>query len=210
MATKSRRKGISVQTYRHSSKLAIRLEYDHGAEQQSVFLNGELKSSFHCPVGFRAKHTFRGEDEISREEDYWGEWSIDFAVEQHTYRIRYELSRRNTGGEDTKWYWWDRNTEPEEWERFPVCDEDTQSEPQCDRCGSDLKCPACTPSICSECGTEKTCLNCLTAICPSCEVPLRCPSCSTSAYRLTSAQSLPAFCQNCNTELECPYCASDS
>lgn len=173
MAGSSKKKGTSVQSYRYNTRLAIRLEYDQGDERQSVFLNGELRSSFHCPVGFRAEHTFRGHDAISDERGHLGEWTVKFAVEQNTFRIRYELLRRNTGGDDTKWYWWDRNTD--DWTRFPELNEGGQADVECESCGTTKKCPVCeSPDTieCNMCSAE--------LICPECNPPDTCDECGAS------------------------------
>ncbi|MDX2200847.1 MAG: hypothetical protein SF069_17965 [Phycisphaerae bacterium] len=172
MPANAKTKRTSVQTYRHSARLVIRLEYDQADERQSVFLNSELRSSFHCPAGFRAEHSFRGTDPVAEERGHESEWRIIFAVEEKTFRIRHDISRRNDSGEDLKWYWWDRNTEPDEWMRFPEFDDGEQIEVECDSCGTTKQCPECEPPAtvnCEKCSTE--------LICPKCEPPAQSDIC---------------------------------
>ena len=185
MATSGCKKGVSVQTYRYNERLAIRLEYDRGEQRQSVFLNGELRSAFLCPVGCEATHTFRGHDAMSAERGSVSEWRVRFGVEQNSFRIRYEICRRNTDGDDTKWYWWDRNTEPEEWSRFPECDEEGQVQ-VCGECGTNLTCPECTGpewGECAKCYTEMVCPECdppqPREECAECGGPLHCEACDS-------------------------------
>ena len=187
----SKRKGTSVQTYRFSRQLAIRLEYDHADQRQSVFLNGELRSSFHCPVGFLAEHMFRGHDAISEERGHFGEWRVKFAAEQNTYRIRYELLRRNTDGDDTKWYWWDRNVESGDFTCFPAYDKGDKIEVECETCGYFLRCAGCNPEEfvrCEKCGEDLACPECDPPEDPNkcfeCGGPLFCEVCEEREPRL--------------------------
>ena len=185
-----KRKGTSVQTYRYSRELAIQLEYDQADQRQSVFLNGELRSSFHCPVGFRAEHTFRGHDSLAEEKGHVSEWRIGFATDQSTYRIRYEILRRNTEGEDTKWYWWDRNLESDDLLCFPEFTQGDKIEVECQLCGYELLCPSCDPEqhvSCQKCRADLVCPECDPPEepykCCECGEPLSCATCATSDER---------------------------
>ena len=189
MGASAPRKGITVQMYRCSERLAIRLEYDRAEQRQSVFLNSELRSAFYCPVGFEATHVFRGHDAVSAERGHMSEWRVRFAVEQNTFRIRHEICRRDADGNDTKWYWWDRNIEPDEWRKFPKYSEGKQVKVQCVSCGKTLLCPSCSPQeTCPGCGADLVCPECSDAIeCPSCGETFSCPNCSDERPQLAYA-----------------------
>lgn len=161
----------SVQVFRYSRNFAIRLEFDRIDERQCVFVNNELRSAFHCPAGFHVEHVFRGTDPMS--EESFGEWKIKFAVEEPTFRIRYEMSRRNAGGSDTKWYWYDRNVEPDAWQKFPEFEDREPIAPEpdahdndqplvctCPVHGLEMHCAECDfeCGLCITCG--KDCLDC--------------------------------------------------
>lgn len=142
------KKQVSVQTYHWGNGLTVRLEYDQKEEKQSVFLNDHLVSSFLCPPGKMATHSFRSTDAKTEEGGYLGDYRIRFAVEAGTFQIRYEVLRKNAGGSDTAWYWIDRNMEPKEWCRFSAADDEHQgtecSEAEwCEKCGTILLCPQC-------------------------------------------------------------------
>jgi len=124
------KQGVSVQSFYVNQGLEVRLEYNHKEEKQSVFLNDRLMSSFKCPPGKLAYHTFRATDSMSASEVFFGAYRIIFAVEPETNQIRFQITRKNTGGEDTKWYLCDRNVEPNSgWNKFQAINEDVIHEP---------------------------------------------------------------------------------
>jgi len=110
--------GTSVQTFYWGKGLIVRLEYDRAEERQSVYLNNRLTSSFLCPPGKLGVHVFRASDPISETSGYFGDYRIRFVTDRDTLKILFEIARKNSGGEDTKWYWYDRNADPAFWSQF--------------------------------------------------------------------------------------------
>lgn len=175
---------VSIQTYHWGNGLTVRLEYDQKEEKQSVFLNDRLVSSFLCPPGKMATHSFRSTDAKTEEAGHLGDYRVQFAVEPGTFQIRYEISRKNAGGSDTAWYWYDRNVEPEEWSRFPAADNEHQRV-ECPDCGTKLICPECKSDApeCPDCGEELTCTKCNPANkCDKCGIGLLCPQCQPEDF----------------------------
>lgn len=170
MSTANPKKNTAVQVFRFSAKLAIRIEYDKAEQRQSVFVNGELRSSFYCPVGYQATHEFKGVDAIAMERGRLSIWRIRIAAESDTYRIRYEICRRDSDGSDTKWYLWDHNVKHDDWDAIPEYDSDEDededeevSQIACGTCGSNLACPKCNPQesrLCPGCGNYLAGLEC--------------------------------------------------
>ena len=128
MAGRSKKNRASVQTFRYSKGLAIRLEYDPVDQRQSVFLNNELRSSFNCAIGEIAEHIFRSHDEIA-EKNYWEStvWRVQFAAEHETSRIRYRICCRDgkRDDDDAEWYWCDENASAKDWFYWLMCFENT-------------------------------------------------------------------------------------
>ena len=109
------RKGVSVQIYRFGKSHVIRLEYHLKEEQQCVFYSDELMSSFVIPPSQIGNHSFRIVEISEEGSNHILEYRVQFLAEPESNRIRYEIDRRFCYGDDTKWYWLDRNTEPGDW-----------------------------------------------------------------------------------------------
>lgn len=205
MASASTKKPTSVQTYRHDPSLVIRLEYDQTTSWQSVFLNGELRSSMHCPAGRRIDHEFKGHDSLADRCGYLSFWRVNFAVEKGTFRIRYQITRRDGKGDNDKWCWWDRNTEGDDWNGFPYYWPDEKA-PICTSCLEELTCTTCSPpeSVkCASCGSSFECGVCNPPdpppppACSKCNERLVCPECENATRH---------ECEDCGATLTCEAC----